>query len=250
MQRKRDGKNGKELNKHIMTKLITVTSIRPGTGKTTVSAILAEKLSEKYTVCLVDNNKDNINIYPELSTTDSIRLYSCLDENQSCDRAIKDSATVPKNNLFFFSGRSSLLTEEEIKILKEKDIFDYIILDSKYEIDTSLPDFIITVVNQNVYEYETTTEKMNLVTSIRFMDEKFESMIIINKYIENAEFKVKLKDFKLYFCPEIINFSNGYELALPLSNEIEIKKIIEKITGEKSGYTNDVKPKFRLFRRR
>lgn len=46
-----------------MTKLITVTSIRAGTGKTTIASILAEKLCKVGTVLIIDNNKSNINIY-------------------------------------------------------------------------------------------------------------------------------------------------------------------------------------------
>lgn len=227
-----------------MTKLITVSG-RSGVGKTTISAILAEKLSEKYTICLVDNNKNNINIYHELSTIDSIRLYNCLDDNESCHRAIKDSAAIPKNNLFFFSGSSSLLTEEEIKILKEKDIFDYIILDSKYEIDGLLLDYNITVINPNMSEYETVTKEKESVMGIRFIGETFKYMIVINRYSENTEFKINAKDFKLFFCPEIINFTNGYKLKLPEVNEKEVERIIEVITGEK--YEKSVKSKFRMF---
>ncbi len=228
-----------------MTQLILVTSKRSGAGKTTVATILAEKLSEKYTVCLVDNNKNNINIYPALSTTDSIRLYNCIDDVESCHRAIKDSAVVPKNNLFFFSGGSSLLTEEEIKILKEKNTFDYIILDSKYEIDGQLLDYNITVINPNMFEYEIVTKEKESVMGIRFIGETFEYIIVINRYSENTEFKVNAKDFKLFFCPEIINFTNGYELNLPEVNEKEVERIIEVITGEKT--EKKVKPKFKIF---
>jgi CO dehydrogenase nickel-insertion accessory protein CooC1 len=229
-----------------MTKLITVTG-RFGVGKTTVAAILAEKLAEKYTVsvCLINNNKDNINIYKDASTVDDINLYACIADKESCSRAIKESATKIKKNMFFFSGGYEPLTEEQIQILKELDIFDYIILDSEYEIDNSPPDFIITVVNQNVYEYETATKKMNLVTSVRFIDETFKSIIIINRYSGDTEFKVNSNYFKLYFCPEIINFANGYELNLPEENKKEIKRLIEKITGEKS--EGKTKPRFRLF---
>ncbi len=228
----------------LMTKLITVIG-RPGAGKTTVAAILAEKLSEKHTICLVDNNKDNINIHPELSTTDSIRLYNCLDDNESCHRAIKDSAVVPKNNLFFFSGGNSLLTEEEIKIFKEKDIFDYIILDSKHEICGQLLDYNITVINPNMFEYETVTKEKESVMGIRFIGETFEYMIIINRYSPNTEFKVSDKDFKLSFCPEVIDFANGYELKLLEANDKEVERIVEVITGEKS--EKNVKPKFKIF---
>lgn len=230
-----------------MTKLITIKSIRHGAGKTTVAAILAEKLAEKYSVCLIDNNRNNINIYSGESTIENINLYSCLTNKESCRKAIKESATKLKKNLYFFSGNIELLTEEEIKILKDQDIFDYIISDTEVEIDNSFSDYIITVVNQNIYEYETATEKMNLVTSIRFIDETFESIIIINRYSGDSEFKVNSNDFKLFFCPEIINFTNGYELNLPEDNEKEMKKVLEKITGEKLDIKT--KGKFKLFGR-
>lgn len=230
-----------------MTKLITVTSIRHGAGKTTVASILAERLAEKYSVCLIDNNTDNINVYSEVSSIESIHLYTCLADMKSCCRAIKESAAVLKKNLYFFSGGNSLLTEKEIQILKEQDIFDYIIFDSGVEISDELPDFIITVVNPNVFEYEIATKDISMRTGIRFIGETFESMIIINRYTENTEFKVNAKDFKLYFCPEIINFVNGYKLNLSEVNEKEIKKLIDRITGEKS--ENMIKNKFKLFGR-
>ncbi len=230
-----------------MTKLITVTG-RSGAGKTTVAAILAEKLAEKHVVCLIDNNRNNINIYSSASPVDNINLYSCLSDKESCHLAIKESATKLNKNLYFFSGGHEPLTEEEIQVLKEQDIFEYIIMDFGVEISDELPDFIITVVNPNVFEYETAAKDISMRTGIRFIGETFESMIVINRYSGNTEFKANSKDFKLFFCPEIINFTNGYELHLPESNETEINKIIEKITGQKLGDTN--KPKFRLFGRR
>lgn len=211
-----------------MTKLITVTG-RPGAGKTTVAAILAEKLAFKHTVCLIDNNRNNINIYSAVSSVDNINLYACLSDKESCRRAIKESATELKRNMYFFSGSHEMLTEEQIQILREQDIFEYLILDSRTEIDKDLYDFNISVVNPNRFEYETAAE----------IDK---NIVLINRY-ENSEFKVSKRDFKLYFCPEIINFANGYEIHLPEINETEIKKIIERITGEKSD--NKVKVKWR-----
>lgn len=217
-----------------MTKLITVSSIRPGTGKTTVAAILAEKLSERYTVCLIDNNKKNINIYDAISSIENINLYSCLTNKESCSRAIKESAAELKKNLYFFSG-GNVLTEEEIQILKEQDIFEYIIFDAEKDINKEQSDYSITVVNPNTYEYEaavdTTTEK---------------DLIVINRYAE-VELKVRKNDFKLYFCSELINFNNGYELRLPEANKKEVIKVIKRITGEKSDH--NIKKKFGLFKR-
>ncbi len=238
MQRKKDGKNGRELNKHIMTKLITVTSIRSGAGKTTFAAILAEKLAKKYTVCLIDNNHNNINIYSSLSTIESINLYSCLADKESCRRAIKESASELKKNLYFFSGGHELLSGEQIQILRGLDIFEYVILDFGVELSGEIADLNIIVVNQNTVEYNAAMYKKVKGSN---------NVIVINRYSENSEFKVKI-DFKLYYCPEIINFANGFELALPEENDKEIKKLIEKITGEKTN--NKVKPRLRLFGRR
>lgn len=220
-----------------MTKLITVTSIRHGAGKTTVASILAERLAEKYSVCLIDNNTDNINVYSEVSSIESIHLYTCLSDRKSCCRAIKESAAVLKKNLYFFSGGNSLLTEKEIQILKELDIFNYIILDSGVEISSKLLDFNIIVVNQNTVEY-------NHAAYLRITASG--KLIVINRYAENSEFK-RNKDFKLFFCAEIIDFVNGYKLNLSEVNEKEIKKLIDRITGEKS--ENMIKNKFKLFGR-
>lgn len=220
-----------------MTKLITVTSIRPGAGKTTVAAILAEKLAEKYTVCLIDNNQNNINIYSAISTTENINLYSCLIDKESCRKAIKECAAQLKKNLYFFSGGNELLTQEEIQVLKERDIFEYIIIDTEIYIGgKELADCSITVINPNKYEYEAAVN-----TAIE------KDLIVINRYAE-TELKVRNSDFKLYFCPELINFANAYELKLPKNNEFEVNKLIEKITGEKLENGNK-KLKHRLFGR-
>jgi len=224
-----------------MTKMITVTG-RSGAGKTTVAAILAEKLAEKHVVCLIDNNRNNINIYSTVSSVDNINLYACLVDKESCCQAIKESATELKRNLYFFSGGHELLAEEEIQILKEHGIFEYIILDSIAEISDELSDFNISVVNTNVFEYKTATEK--LITAEKIS----KCLIIINRYTENTEFKVNKQDFKLYFCPEITDFANGFELILPEESKKEIERIIEKITGDKSEVKN--KKKFNLFGRR
>jgi deoxyadenosine/deoxycytidine kinase len=217
-----------------MTKLITVTG-RPGAGKTTVAAILAEKLSEKHTVCLIDNNKDNINIYDAASSIESINLYFCLADKESCRRAIKESATELKKNLYFFSGSNELLTEDEIQILKEQDIFDYIIMDSMVEVSDDISDINVIVVNQNTLEF-------NAAAYHRITGSN--KIIVINRYAENSEFKMK-QDFKLFFCPEIIDFANGFELVLPESNVKEIEKMIERITGDKA--VVKAKKKFKLF---
>jgi len=216
------------------TKIIRITG-RAGAGKTTVAAILAEKLSKNHTVCLIDNNRSNISIYSAVAPTANINLYSCLADKESCSRAIKESAAELKKNMYFFSGGNELLTEEEIQILKEQDIFEYIIFDSEFEIYSELFDINIYVVNQNKYEYE---------SAINATTEK--DLIVINRYAE-AELKVRKNDFKLYFCPEIINFTSGYELRLSEIDEKEVGKIIKRIAGDKPD--NKVKRKFRLFKR-
>jgi len=223
----------------LMTKLITVTG-REGAGKTTVAAILAEKLSETNTVCLIDNNRNNINIYAASSSIENINLYSCLADKESCKRAIKESATELKKNLFFFSGGNELLTEEQIQMLKELDIFEVIIIDSGAT-KMECSDNNIIVVNQNSVEYNTVinehiTVSNNLIAS--------SNLIVMNRYTEDAEFKVK-KDFKLYFCPEIIDFASGYELRLPEMNVAEVVKIIEAITGKKT--ERKIKKKLKFF---
>lgn len=215
--------------------MITVTG-RSGAGKTTVAAILAEKLAEKHDVCLIDNNRNNINIYSTASSVDNINLYACLVDKESCQRAIKESATKLKKNLYYFSGGHELLTEEQIRILKDQDIFEYIIMDAGVEISNKLSNNNIIVVNQNVVEYNAAFKRVNDTNNL----------IVINRYTENSEFKRK-QDLKLYFCSEIIDFANGFELALPEENEKEIKKLIEKITGEKKD--NKVKARLRLFGR-
>lgn len=136
-----------------MTKLITVTSIRSGTGRTTIAAILAEKLSKQGTVLLIDNNKVNINIYDvKVSSIENIKLYMCLENKESCKNAIKESATEIKNSMFIFSGSQELLTEKELKFLKEQDNFDYIILDTMEQM-LDIVDSCITVINPNIHEY-------------------------------------------------------------------------------------------------
>lgn len=224
MQQMQSRRVRKEIEQPIMTKIITITG-RAGAGKTTVAAILAEKLSERYTVCLIDNNSNNynnINIYSAVTSIENINLYSCLADKESCSRAIKESATELKKNLYFFSGSHEVLEEERIQMLKELDIFDYIIIDSGVN-KTEYIDSNVIVVNQNSFEYNLTISKYIKSSN---------SLIVVNRYAEDAEFKVK-NDFKLYFCPEIVDFANGYELRLPEKNIAEVKKIIEAITGEK-----------------
>ena len=149
----------------------------------------------------------------------------CLENKKSCKNAIKESATEIKNNIFFFSGSQELLTEEELKLLKEQNIYDYVILYTMKQI-SSITDTCITVINPNIHEYHKYIEAKR--------DEKLsKSNILINKYTDEIEVKTSKEDFKLYFCSEIINFTNGYELNLPEEHEKRISRLIEKITGEK-----------------
>lgn len=218
-----------------MTKLITITSIRAGTGRTTVAAILAEKLSKQGTVLIIDNNKVNTNIYDvKASSIENIKLYMCLKNKESCKNAIKESATEIKKDLFLFSGSQDLLTEKEIKFLKEQDNFDYIILDTKEQM-LDIADTCITVINPNIHEY--IEVKKNIELS--------KSNILINKYIDGIEFKTSTEDFKLYFCPEIINFTNGYELVTTEDNKKQILKLLDNILSEEQKHV--MKKIFNIF---
>ena len=219
-----------------MTKLIAITSIRAGTGKTTIASILAEKLCKEGTVLIIDNNKLNINIYNiKTSSIDDIKLYLCLENKETCKKAIKESATEIKDNIFFFSGSHELLSEKELICLKEQNIFDYIIVDTAL-LYNEFYDFSIMIINPNVHEY-IEFHKLKLANSI----------LLVNKFINEIEFKISKDHFKLYFCSEIINFTNGYELVLPEENKKEIETLLMKITGEE---LKNEKSKFRLFKRR
>lgn len=219
-----------------ITKLITVTSIRPGTGKTTVSSILAEMIIKNHKVLLVDNNKLNISIYnTDESSIENIKLYMCLDDKENCRHAIKESAVEIKKNLFFFSGSQDLLSEKELIFLKNINIFDYVIVDTSEQYFNEFIDLIITVINPNTQEY---------IESQKYKE--LNKITLINKYSKKIEFKTIKEDFKLYFCEEIINFTNGYELNLQNENKKEVERLIEKITEEPN--INN-KHKFRLFKR-
>lgn len=208
-----------------MSKLIQFSG-RNGTGITTLSSIIAEKLSEEGTVLIIDNSK-NKTIYDITSSrmTD-IRPYIAMNDGKRSGKAIRDCAIEIKKNLYYISSiNDDKLEQSDIEYIYDLQIFDYIIIDDSETYVISEYEFI--VINPNTKEQE--------------QYKNSEATIIINRYNDEIEYKIDKDDFIIYFTPEIMNFSNGFELILKGHNKKEIEKIIQSITGQKSNSENKKK---------
>jgi MinD-like ATPase involved in chromosome partitioning or flagellar assembly len=258
-----------------MSKLITVTSLRNGVGRTTMTALTATKLANKgYKVLAIDNSykycdlAHYLMVEPEYSIDD---LKPYLGSGVLEQKSFLEMVSTAEKEIDVLAGSTlshvdnSLKVEDITKIRKLiEELYDYIIIDLREGIDTEgnlelvdQADKNIIVAQPNKYDYSHYERILNTVEKdkkekIEHMMDK--SIIIYNKVIEEATIDYnngkKLVGeeniYKIKYRENLLDYCNGYKCNLKDDNEKQFEKIITFITNEKSAKKKDNSIKSKL----
>lgn len=244
-----------------MSKIISVTSLRNGVGRSAVSCLLANALSEQdFKVLVIDNNfkycdiSNYLMIKPDY-TIDDLRPF--LRSNVLEKETITSMAITAEKDVDVLCGSQmnfvdNTLTAEDIKKVKIllDDIYDYIIIDGKSGIEneevlnlSSVVEFNIVVVrpnNSNIGHFERIkgTLEEDRIEKLEEMISK--SFLVYNGLIESTSYDVEEgkrlfggeKVFKLNYDENIFNYLNGMNVNMSQSNKEMIGKLIMTINGK------------------
>lgn len=240
-----------------MSKIIEITSLKGGFGKTTLASLLSLKLSNlNYKVLAICNNQNNNDLQRFFVAdvnynVDTLRPY--LDAKNLTKDTLKLMATKINNNLDFIGGSTTSLIDntlkpEDLRVIREisNKTYDYIIIDNKFRTDFSENFLDVIDIPILVTMPSDTREYFNNLIKEKKDQEKFniknyikQSLLVINFFNDEIVYEPdkkiidKARIFKLNYSPNIINFCNGLKCQLDDVNELELTKLIEKITGQK-----------------
>lgn len=242
-----------------MSKIITVSSLRYGVGRTTITCLLGLKLAEMgFKVLAIDNNYkfcDIANYFmvrPEYSVDDlkPFLRSGVLEKETMLSMVVSAEIDILSGSTMNFV--SNTLNKEDL--LKIKNIvdaeYDYILIDHKAGMEQEETLDMIDIIDTNIivsqfnkfdfihYERLFNTLEKEKGEQIQIALEK--SIIIYNKLTadinESFEDGKKLvgadKIFKLQYSGKILDFCNGYKCRLDSENQAEIEKIATILTDK------------------
>jgi MinD-like ATPase involved in chromosome partitioning or flagellar assembly len=242
-----------------MSKVVLVTSLRNGVGRTTVACLLGLKLAETgFKTLIIDNNykfcdvAHYLMVKPEYTVDDLKPFMKTLEKS-----TIKSMIVTVEKNLDILSGSTmsfvnNTLGKEDIKKINVvlNDEYDYIIIDNRAGIEheetlkmADIVDYGIIVMHPSNYEY---THYQNLAKTLE--KEKIDklntiiskSYLIYNRYIDTASIdltnakKVFPEDriLMLGYCDKLIDFCNGFKCQLKSEVEKELETLVNSITNK------------------
>lgn len=243
-----------------MSKVITVTSLRNGVGRTSVTCLIGLKLAEiGLKTLIIDNNykycdvANYLMLVPEYSLDD---LKPFLRSGVVDKATIKSMTVNAEKNLDVLSGSTmsfmnNILEKEDISKIKGfiNDEYDYILVDSRAGIEhkdtLDLFDIIdknIIVTIPNKFEKSHYDRIYNTLEKEKTekLDRVFEkSLLVVNRVIENINFDTaEYKDtfgtdkiFSVMSSDKITNFFNGFQCQQDSINEKEITRIVNAINN-------------------
>lgn len=251
-----------------MSKIISVSSLRNGVGRTTITCLLGLKLAElDYKVLIIDNNykfcdiSNYLMIKPEYSVDD---LRPFLKSDMLEKSTLMSMVVQAEKNLSVIPGSSINLIDTTLSmddILKIKNIvsdeYDYIILDSRAGIDN--PEVLninkhvdrnIIVAQPSKYDYihySKICTALEQETIDMLQDVLSNSILIYNRYsdettleIENGKKIFGDNIYKVKFCNELIDFCNGYECRLNADTQKVLNDVAIEITQQERMVENKV----------
>lgn len=218
-----------------MSKIINITSIRSGTGKSTIASHVASQLVEQgKKILVVDNNLENsdmekyLRVNPEYGV-DDVKPY--IQAQTLTEEILESLLCKVKNNLFLLggtklSGIDNTLSIAEIESLAKTLVsFDYIIIDSKTLAKNKSLEFIKGS-DYNIYVLppnEIWAKEFHKFTDIVKQNQKDlldKIYVAINKYHEGITFNsrtLNIKEkriLKLPYDVGLANFPNGFEVKV------------------------------------
>ncbi len=238
-----------------MSKVITISSLRSGVGRTTVTCLLGHKLAELgYKTLLIDNNFkfcdlanyllveapyniDNIIPFLRASTIDKETLKSVFVPIEKNLELLAGSKVTNINNTL---SKDNIL---QIKTIIDEE-YDYIVIDSRAGIEhreslelANVADISLVVTQSNKHD-KSHLEKLkeNLTDEEKEILKELinKSLAIFNKATEGQNHNLSLfsedKIFKINQSSKLLDYCNGYKCNIFTNNEEEINLLVSKIT--------------------
>lgn len=244
-----------------MSKIISITSLRNGVGRTTITCLLGLKLAETgFRTFIIDNNykfcdaAHYLMIKPEYSVDD---LKPFLRSGILEKSTIKSMIVNAEKNLDILSGSTMSFVNNTLKkddIAKIKNIideeYDYILIDNRAGIEhedilemIDIIDHNIIVTQPNKYEYshyERLYKTLEKEKTDKIQKGLEKSILIYNRFIEDANIDFengkKLFDddriYKFQYSAKLLDFCNGYKCQLNIENDKELAKIVTALTNK------------------
>ncbi|NBI07589.1 ParA family protein [Senegalia massiliensis] len=247
----------------VMSKVISVLSLRNGVGRSTIAALLSLELTYDGKVLVIDNNykfndlENYLMIEPQYNIDDLKPFFRGDNLDKSTTKSI---ITNIENNLDILCGskmkvNNTLSSDELIKLIEiVRDDYDYIVVDNKagihHEEVLNLSNYIdhgLFISHQNKYDYANYLKQYKSLDNdnkkkINEIMEK--SFFIYNRLSEDANLDIKevkkdigsKKIYKIYFDNKIIDFLNGYNKKINNNTSKILDKLLIQITGKEPDY--------------
>lgn len=238
-----------------MSKLINISSLRNGVGRTTVACILGHKLAQEgYKTLLIDNNFKFCDLANYLLVDAPYNIDNIIPfiRANTIDKATLKSVLVPvEKNLELLAGSkmttiNNTLGKEHIQKIKEilDADFDFIVIDSRSGIehkelldmaDIVDDSFIITQANRHdKTHFESLKENLSEEDKVALESLIKKSSVIFNKAVEGQNHSLTLfqedKIYKLNHSSQLLDFCNGFKCNIFTNNENEINQIVSVLT--------------------
>jgi len=245
-----------------MSKVISVTSLRNGVGRSAVSCLLSNALAElEYKVLVIDNDfkycdvANYMMVKPDY-TVDDLRPFlrsGVLEKDTILSMAISAGKGVDVlcgSQMIFSDNTLAFEDVKKIKALVE-DVYDYIIIDGRSGIENEDVLNLSSLINKNIivtrpnkhdsehFERIKNTLDEEKLEKLTTMIEK--SVMVYNLLIDGAKYDTHYGSdlvgsknvYKLNYDEKILDYLNGFNVTANSSNKAEMEKLAEAI-GEKT----------------
>lgn len=240
-----------------MSKIINISSLRNGVGRSTVACILGGKLSEQgYKVLLIDNNFKfcdlaNYLLVDVAYTVDDIIPFI---RTNTIEKETLTSVFIPVDkNLDLLAGSKmtnvdNTLNRDNLLRIKEllDDEYDYILVDNKAGIENKNLLSMLDIIDISIVVTQASTHDIKHFENLMLNLSKEErevvksviarSLAVLNKTLDGYAHELKLfeldKVYKLKYCSKLLDFCNGYDANMFASNKDELNKLYTAITNK------------------
>jgi len=245
-----------------MSKVISVTSLRNGVGRSAVSCLLSNALAElEYKVLIIDNNfkycdvANYMMVKPDY-TVDDLRPFlrsGVLEKDTILSMAISAGKGVDVlcgSQMNFSDNTLGYEDVKEVKALIE-DVYDYIIIDGRSGIENDEVLSLASIVEKNIivtrpnkhdsehFERLKGSLDEDKASKLSAMIDK--SVMVYNMLVEGAKYDTQYGSelvgskniFRISYDEKILDYLNGFNVGLSAHNKEAVEKLAEVI-GEKT----------------
>jgi pilus assembly protein CpaE len=264
-----------------MSKIISVTSLRNGVGRSTVTCLIGLKLAQTgYKVLIIDNNykfcdiAHYLMVRPEYTVDD---LKPFLKSGVLEKSTITEIAVTAEKHLDVIAGSTmdyidNTLNKEDMIRIKNliNDEYNYILIDNKAGIEHAniiemleVAELNIIVVQLNAHDqkhYERLLKNLEPDHSKKIANGLEKSIVVYNRFNESASYNFESSKklfgekniFKITFSNAIQDFCNGYAHKNDTDNEKEIVRLAARVAQKetieipKTTITQKIKSMFKV----